>query len=141
LKKSYRDEYLATQVKGGIAYQIQALRAKAHLSQSEFGEKIGKPQSVVSRLESTEYGSLNVRTLLDVAAGMDVALLIRFVSYPEFFKWTERMSEADLSVETIYESDARITSGALTLRVPLATDASRALTASYHNQAGITYAQ
>lgn len=51
--KDYRDGFLETDVKTGIAYQIQALREKAGLSQAEFAEKIGKKQSVVSRLENT----------------------------------------------------------------------------------------
>jgi transcriptional regulator with XRE-family HTH domain len=75
--------YVEGHVKGGIAYQIQALREKSGLNQKDFGNQIGKPQSVVSRLESTEYGSVSVETLLDVAKALDVALQVRFSNYVE----------------------------------------------------------
>ena len=53
-------------------------------SQRAFGELIGKPQSVVSRLENEEYGKLTLQTLLDIAEKLDIALEVRFVDYPAF---------------------------------------------------------
>lgn len=103
-KKQYRDGYLQSAVKGGIAYQIQALRAKFGLTQSEFAEKTGKKQSVISRLENTEYGRVTIQTLLDIASGLDVALVVRFVSYPDFLKCASNMSPSALQPDTIYES-------------------------------------
>ena len=41
-----------------IAYQIQALREKVGLNQTDFAKKIGKTQSVVSRLEDTDTAEL-----------------------------------------------------------------------------------
>lgn len=102
--KSFRDGYLQTATRGGVAYQIQALREKFKLTQTAFAEKLGKRQSVVSRLENSEYGKVSVQTLLDVACALDVALLVRFVSYPEFLKRTKDMSISSLQPETIYES-------------------------------------
>src|SRR3982750_3771680 len=79
--KLYRDGYLQTQVRSGIAYQIQALREKTGLNQTDFADKIGKKQSFVSRLESTEYGRVSVQTLLDIACKLDVALVVQFTTY------------------------------------------------------------
>ena len=104
LRKDYRDGYMQTQVRGGIAYQMQALRRKLRLTQSQMVEKLDKPQSVISRLEDTEYGRVSVQTLLDVASALDVALLVQFVDYPDFLTRTEDMSEGALQVETIHES-------------------------------------
>jgi len=103
-KKEFRDGYLQTAVRGGIAYQIQALREKFNLTQTAFAEKLGKKQSVISRLEDSEYGKVSVQTLLDIASSLDVALLVRFVSYPEFLKNTKNMSDEALKPPTIFES-------------------------------------
>lgn len=103
-KKSFRDGYLQTATRGGIAYQIQALREKFKLTQVGFAEKLGKKQSSISRLENSEYGKVSVQTLLDIACALDVALLVRFVSYPEFLKRTKDLSISALQPETIYES-------------------------------------
>lgn len=103
-RKEYRDSYLQTQVRGGIAYQIQALREKFNMSQTEFAAKIDKKQSVVSRLEDTDYGKVTVQTLLDIACSLDVALIVRFASYPEFVLRTQDMSITALQPKTIYES-------------------------------------
>jgi transcriptional regulator with XRE-family HTH domain len=82
--KAYRDAYMSNHVRAGIAYQLQALREQSGLSQAEFAKKIGKPQSVVSRLENTEYGKVTIQTLLDIAVSLDIALLVRFVDHAEF---------------------------------------------------------
>lgn len=82
--KDYRHAYMETAVRGDVARQIQALRHQAGLTQAEFAELIGTRQSVVSRLESADYGKVSVQTLLTVAGAADVALIIQFVSVEEF---------------------------------------------------------
>lgn len=104
IRKEYRDGYMQTQVRGGIAYQIKALREKFGMSQSKFASVTGKKQSVVSRLEDVEYGKVSVQTLLDIASSLDVALLVRFVSYPEFLSRYSDMSVKALQPDTISES-------------------------------------
>jgi transcriptional regulator with XRE-family HTH domain len=102
LNKEYRDSYIEGHVKGGIAYQIQALREKSGLNQKDFGDQIGKPQSVVSRLENTEYGSVSVETLLDVAKALDVALQVRFSNYVDMLN--ADVSASAFKVDNIHES-------------------------------------
>lgn len=85
-RKGYRQAYVAEHVRTGIAYQIRALRDERGWSQKLLAEKLDKPQSVVSRLEDPDYGKLSVATLLEVAATYDVALVIRYVSFPEFLR-------------------------------------------------------
>jgi transcriptional regulator with XRE-family HTH domain len=102
LDKDYRDSYIEGYVKGGIAYQIRALREKYDLSQKEFGDKIDKPQSVVSRLEDTEYGSVSLETLLDVAKALDVALQVRFSNYVDMLN--ADVSASSFKVDNIHES-------------------------------------
>jgi transcriptional regulator with XRE-family HTH domain len=78
------------------------------LTQKEMAEKIGKPQSVISRLEDDEYGKVSVQTLLDVAQAVDVALLVQFVSYPDFLERMRDKSPARMVPENITESTARM---------------------------------
>lgn len=104
LQKSYRDGFLQTQIRGGIAYQVQALRQKFKLNQKDFAARTGKKQSSISRLENTEYGKVTVQTLLDIACSLDIALVVRFVSYPEFLAQTQNMSVAALQPPTIFET-------------------------------------
>lgn len=103
-RKSYRDGYLQSKVRGMIAYQIQALRERTGLNQTGFAEKIGKTQSVVSRLEDTEYGRVTVQTLLDIACALDVALVVKFASYPDFLAQTRDASADSLQPATIEQS-------------------------------------
>jgi transcriptional regulator with XRE-family HTH domain len=103
-RKSYRDGYLQSKVRGMIAYQIQALRKRTGLSQAYFAKKIGKTQSVVSRLEDTEYGRVTVQTLLDIACALDVALVVKFASYPDFLAQTSDASPASVQPATIEQS-------------------------------------
>jgi len=106
--KDYRDGFLEADVKAGIAYQIQALREKTGLSQAAFAKKIGKKQSVVSRLENTEYGAVNVNTLLEIAKALDIGLQVRFC---DFLDVLERdISPAGMKVDTIFETIEKVQS-------------------------------
>ncbi|MGF1623284.1 MAG: helix-turn-helix domain-containing protein [Alphaproteobacteria bacterium] len=83
--KDYRDEFVSSLVRSGIAAQIRALRTQAGITQQEFAAVTGKTQSVISRLESTEYGRVSVQTLLDIACAREVALVVKFMSHEDFF--------------------------------------------------------
>ena len=110
LDDSYRVSYLDAHVKGSIAYQIQALREKLGLTQTQFGTLIGMPQPVVSRLEDTEYGGVNVNTLLQIANRLGIGLNVSFVRFDTVLDTD--VSPAALAVETIKETISRLTAGA-----------------------------
>ncbi|HET9803890.1 MAG TPA: helix-turn-helix transcriptional regulator [Candidatus Acidoferrum sp.] len=104
-RKAYRSSYVAEHVKRGIAYQIRALRDQREWKQGEFSKRLGKPQSVVCRLEDPGYGKVSVQTLLEVAAAFDVALQVRFVPFSTFIAQTrdltsESMKAASFDAET-----------------------------------------
>jgi len=93
--KAYRDSYVGATVRRFVAQQIRALRGD--LSQADFGHLLEKPQSVVSRLEDPAYGKLTIQTLLDIAAKLDRALIVQFVDYPTFMKFSGDFSELTLA--------------------------------------------
>jgi transcriptional regulator with XRE-family HTH domain len=99
-KKDYRNAYMAGRVRTSIALQIRALREQRQLSQTEFAHLVQKPQSVVSRLENTEYGRVTVQTLLDIASSLDIALIVKFSTFREFFAQMSDTSDRALMVES-----------------------------------------
>ena len=105
LDKDYRDSYLDGYVKGSIPAQIRALREKYGLTQAEFAEKTGMTQSVISRLENTEYGAVTVNTLLKVAKENDVALEIKFTDYLSVLE--RDLGPPAIKVENVFETYER----------------------------------
>ncbi len=90
--KKFRDAYLSESVRIFLAAQIRSLRGDK--TQKEFSEILGVPQSTISsRYENPEYGNLTLQTLLDIASKLDVALVVRFVTFPDFLKMTNDFSE------------------------------------------------
>ncbi len=94
--KEDRDEYVADQVRVLIALSIRALREQRGLSQTAFGRLIGKPQSVVSRLEDPDYGKVSVQTLLEVGAALDIPLMISYPEWEDWFRQMRRLKKTDL---------------------------------------------
>jgi hypothetical protein len=89
--KAYRDSYIASHTRRFLARQMRKFRGEK--SQTEFGDLIGKRQTVVSRLEDPNYGKWTLQTLFDVAEKLNIAVLVRFVDIPTFLKLSEDLSE------------------------------------------------
>jgi transcriptional regulator with XRE-family HTH domain len=97
-QKPYRDAYVAEHVRQGIAFQIRALREDREWKQRELSQILGKPQSVVSRLEDPSYGKVTIQTLLELASVFDVALQVRFINYSSFLQQTRNLSIPSVKV-------------------------------------------
>lgn len=105
---AYRHAYMDEHVRSLIAYQLRCIREKKGLNQKQFAQLLGKPQSVVSRLENVEYGKVTVQTLLDLSRKLDVSLIVKFVSFPEFLESYNDISPGKLAVESYAESRDKI---------------------------------
>lgn len=106
--KEYRDAYLASRVRGTIAIQIRALRRKLGYSQTKFAKLIGTTQSAVSDLENPEGEHVSVQTLLNIAAALNVALVVKFAGFPDFLKLMSDMSPEGLAAETNRPNDCAL---------------------------------
>ena len=62
-----------------IAEQVYALRIERGLTQKQLADMVGTTQSVISRLESTDYESERIDTLQKLAAALQCHLEVRFV--------------------------------------------------------------
>jgi transcriptional regulator with XRE-family HTH domain len=85
--RGFRHGFINRQLKAFLAQQIRALRGD--MRQEDFGKLIGKPQSVVSRLEKQADRQISIQTLIDIAEQLDIAVIIRFVDFPTFLKYTQ----------------------------------------------------
>ena len=105
-RRAYRAAYVGEHVRRGIAAQIRAMRDQRGWNQGKLSTEMGKPQSVVSRLEDPSYGKVTVQTLLEVAATFDVALQIRFVPFSSFLQQTRDVSARSMQVVSFSEDFA-----------------------------------
>jgi len=101
--KEFRDTYVRARVRTMITYQVRWLRKRRGWLQGKFAQVLGKPQSTVSRFEDPQYGKLTLETLFQIASAFDVALVIQFVSFPEFLRRTRDVSPEALSADSFDE--------------------------------------
>lgn len=78
--KEYRDGYVAAFVRRRLAGQIRETRRARGWTQAELTERAGLPPRRVSAIEDGGAAP-TLRTLLRVAAALDVALIVRLAPY------------------------------------------------------------
>ncbi len=103
-KRDFRHAYIAGRVHTSIAMQIRLLREKLGFTQRAFAEKLGKKQTTISRLENLSYGRVTVNTLLEITEALDMALVVRIVSFDEFLRQHGSVKPQDLSAETFEQT-------------------------------------
>jgi hypothetical protein len=92
--EQYRDGYVAAHTRRVLAEQMRNFRGK--LSQAEFAEQLEKQKTVIARLENPAYGGWSLRTMLEIARKLNVAVFVRFVDFPTFLKYTGDLSDTAL---------------------------------------------
>jgi len=102
--KKFRDAFVAAQFKRSIPFQITAIRKKLGWSQEQLAKAAKFTQGVISRAENPDYGNLTFNSVLRIAAGLDVAVIIEFVPFSKLLEVFENRSE-DLAAATFEEED------------------------------------
>lgn len=86
--KDVRDEFVADQVRARVAQLIRTLREQPerHWTQAELAERASTTQNVISRFEDPNYGKMSLKSLLEIAAALDVPV---WIDFPEWNDWLE----------------------------------------------------
>ena len=87
--RAFRREYVAENVRTGLAYQIKAMRNARRMSQIDLAKATGKSQGNIARLENPDYGNFSLKTLLELANAFDVWLSVEFISFSRGLARTE----------------------------------------------------
>ena len=105
-EKERREAFVQQQINFGIPFQIRGMRRapSRNWSQGELAQRLGKPQSVVSRLESPGYGNFTLQTLREIASVFDVALLVSFVSFDELVGRFSTLGVSSVEISSYAES-------------------------------------
>lgn len=89
--KRFRDAYVAASNRRTLAQQVRKFRGNE--SQAAFAQVLGKQPTMVARLENPSYSGWSLRTMLEVAEALDVAVFVRFVDYPTFLNLSDDLSD------------------------------------------------
>lgn len=89
---TFRHTYVESHTRQFLARQMREFRGDR--SQTEFGEKVGIQQTQVSRYENPHYSGWTVSRLLSIAEKLGIAVIVRFVDFPTFLRWTRDMSDS-----------------------------------------------
>ena len=95
--KAQRAGYVASQIDVLIPFQIRALRKQFGLEQKDLADLTGMKQPSISRLEKAGNRA-NLDTLIRIANGLDVALIVKFVPFSELILWSDSFSPDNFTV-------------------------------------------
>lgn len=96
--KEYRDAFVSASIYIGVPSQIRVLRKQREWSEGKLADEAKMLQPAISRLEDPERGSVNLKTLLRLAAAFNVGLIVRFVPFSEMVDWKLKLSLKSLEV-------------------------------------------
>lgn len=108
--KFFRREYVAENVRVGIASQIKAMRNARKLSQTDLAKMTGKAQSAIARFEDPDYGKYSVQSLLEIADAFDVWLSVEFIPFSKGLSRTANRSAFALNAVSFSDDSASLAS-------------------------------
>lgn len=106
--KKYREAFALSLFKRMVPFQIRALRKERGWSQEQLATSATLTQGVISRAEDPDYGKLTINTIRNIAAGFDVAFIVKFVPFSELDKWFLDLSEQSAKVPSFEEENLTI---------------------------------
>lgn len=101
--KEYRNAFVSSHISNGIPFQIKTIRDNKKMTQKELGKLARMKQTAICRLENPNYGNFTLKTLKEIAAAFDVALIVRFVPFNDLVKWDLNLSSESLNVLSFNE--------------------------------------
>lgn len=104
--KAAREAFVESQIETGVSFQIRANREARKWSQAELANRAEKKQPFIAKMEGPNHGAPNLRTLRELAAAFDVALIVRFVPFSEVVDWVANLPGKDLSAASFSEDQA-----------------------------------
>jgi transcriptional regulator with XRE-family HTH domain len=103
--KKYREAFAFSLFKRMVPFQIRALRKQRRWSQEQLAASAKLTQGVVSRAEDPDYGNLTINTIRRIAAGFDVAFIVKFIPFSELDRWFLDLSEVSVQVPSFEEEN------------------------------------
>lgn len=97
----FRDIFVADHVRTRLALLMRSLREQRGWSQAEMGRRLGKPQSVVARLENPDY-RISLQTVFEVAAAFGLPVYIDMPEWDDWFRLMSKLSERDLQRSSFF---------------------------------------
>lgn len=102
--REYRLAFMPARVAAAIGSQIESMRKKNNWTQDELAQRAGMKRSRISLLESANYEGFSFTTLKRIASAFDVAVIIQFVSFRDFLRWSEGFTRGTLLPESFSAS-------------------------------------
>jgi transcriptional regulator with XRE-family HTH domain len=79
--KQYRDLFVAEHIFSRLPLKVRSLRKTREMTQQALADEAGVKKEWISQVENPNYGRFTLKTLLKIAAALDVALYVDFVPY------------------------------------------------------------
>lgn len=128
--KGYRESYVASQIRIGLPFQIRALRLSRGWTQDQLAEATGMAQPRICEIEKPGQRKLNLETLLRLAAGLDVGLLVAFVPFGELIDRLEAFDPETVDVPA-FDEEVKASSAAASAGQPVTVTAAGFITGSF----------
>lgn len=113
-ERGYRGEFSGAILKRLVSLQIRAIRKSLGMTQEELALKAEITQGVVSRAEDPNYGNLTLNNIGRIAAGLDRAVICKFVPFSELVSFLDNLSEEQFEKLPDFENENRERSRSVT---------------------------
>jgi transcriptional regulator with XRE-family HTH domain len=98
----YRKLFVEEFAKRSFATQLRTIRKTREWSQATLAQRAGVNQGVISRTEDPNLGT-TFDTAAQVVSGFDLAFIPKIVSFSEFVRWVQDVSDGFTDLPTYQE--------------------------------------